>query len=109
MSGALPRSEAHRTRSELNPQRGNPFASTDSAYFPKYEDDLVVACYTESCTGYLFEDSRIRPKPLEMLQQLMISDDPVVRFRGSGVETRTQRGKLSNSMIAEQNSIEKSC
>ena len=109
MSGALPRSETHRTRSELDPGRENPFKSTDTADFPKYEDDLVVARHTKTCSGYLFEDSRIRPKPLEMLQQLMISDDPVVRFRGSGVETRTQRGKLSNSMIAEQNSIEKSC
>jgi len=109
VSGALPRSETHRTRSELDPGRENPFKSTDTADFPKYEDDLVVARHTKTCSGYLFEDSRIISKSLEMLEQSMVSHDSVVRFRGSSVETRTQRRKFPNSVVAEENSVKKSC
>ncbi len=109
MSGALPRAETHRARSELNRQLEDPAESTNAADFPKYENDLVVARYPETRTGYLLENSWIIAKSLEMIQQPMVSDDPVMCFRGTGVETRPQRGKLAHSMVAEENPIQKSC
>ncbi len=109
MSGALPETETHRARSELDRQPEDPAESTNAADFPKYENDLVVSCDPETRTRYLLENSWVIAKSLEMLQQPMVSDDPVMCFRGTGVETRPKRGKLANSMVAEENPIQKSC